>query len=91
MIDHLREYVRGDVHSQTVESFFSLVKRGIMGSFHHVSRKHLHRYLSEFDFRWNLRQVPDGVRFVEAVKTVAGKRLYYRTPKGARAAGCDAT
>jgi transposase-like protein len=91
VIDHERAYAIGDVHINTAESYFSLFKRGLIGSFHHVSRKHLPRYLAEFDFRWNLRKTPDGARFAEAVKAVAGKRLYYRTPKGSRAAGCDAT
>jgi ISXO2 transposase-like protein len=50
-----REYVRGDVHTNTVEGFFSLLKRGINGSFHHVSKGHLFRYVDEFSFRYNTR------------------------------------
>jgi transposase-like protein len=58
-VDHGRyEYVRGDVHTNTVESAFGLFKRGIIGSFHQVSRKHLDRYLDEFEFRFNNRKNP---------------------------------
>ena len=56
MVDHGRcEYVRGDAHSNTAEGFFSILKRGLIGTFHHVSEAHLHRYLAEFDFRYNHR------------------------------------
>jgi transposase-like protein len=54
-----RVYVQGNVHTNTVESAFSLLKRGIVGSFHQISRKHLHRYLSEFEYRFNRRELPD--------------------------------
>src|SRR5437868_417447 len=50
------EYVRGLAHTNTVEGYFSLLKRGINGTYHHVSEKHLHRYLAEFDFRYNSRK-----------------------------------
>jgi transposase-like protein/transposase len=57
------EYARpGGIHSNTVESAFALLKRGIYGTFHNVSRKHLHRYVAEFDFRWNRRNLDDGAR-----------------------------
>lgn len=56
-IAHKYEYVRGNVHTNTIESAFSLLKRGIMGSFHQVSIKHLSRYLSEFEYRFNRRSV----------------------------------
>ncbi len=49
------EYVRGDAHTNTIEGFFSIMKRGIIGTYHHVSEAHLHRYLAEFDFRYNTR------------------------------------
>lgn len=75
-----KEYVRGSVHVNTAESFHALVKRGIVGTFHHVSKKHLHRYLNEFDFRWNYRKVKDGERTLEAIKGFEGKRLMYTTP-----------
>jgi transposase-like protein len=78
-----REYVRGDVHSNTVEGFFSIVKRGIHGIYHNVSKRHLHRYLSEFEFRYNYRHVEDGERTRLAIKSSEGKRLLYRHPKQA--------
>jgi transposase-like protein len=55
-----REYVRGDVHSNTIEGFFSLLKRGLIGIYHNVSREHLHRYLAEYEFRYNHRELDDG-------------------------------
>ena len=72
------EYVRGEAHTNTVESSFALLKRGVIGAFHHVSKTHLGRYLSEFDFRWNSRKTTDGERTVLAVAGFAGKRLKYR-------------
>ncbi|HTR60380.1 MAG TPA: IS1595 family transposase [Candidatus Binataceae bacterium] len=82
MTDHTaREYAKPDgTHSNTVESAFSLLKRGIYGTFHNVSRKHLHRYVAEFDFRWNARKIDDGARTVRAIKSSVGKRLRYREP-----------
>jgi transposase-like protein len=74
----LGEYVRGDVTTNTVEGVFSLLKRGVMGTFHSVSRKHLPNYLGEFEFRWNTRKVDDGTRVGRAIKAVQGKRLEYR-------------
>ncbi len=73
-----REYVRGDVHSNTVEGFFSNVKRGITGIYHAVSKEHLHRYLSEYEFRYNHRDLEDGARTAAAIKASEGKRLTYR-------------
>ncbi len=72
------EYVRGDVHSNTVEGVFSLLKRGVMGTFHSVSRKHLPNYLGEFEFRWNTRKDNDGLRVGKAIRAMDGKRLEYR-------------
>ena len=60
------------------ESFFSLLKRGVHGSWHHVSREHLPKYASEFEFRWNHRKITDGERLEKAVARVEGKRLTYR-------------
>jgi hypothetical protein len=74
------EYVRGEVHSNTVEGFFSLIKRGIYGTYHSVSRHHLHRYLSEFEYRYNTRKMDDGERVSVAIKRAQGKRLRYREP-----------
>ena len=62
------------------ESVFSLLKRGMYGVYHNVSKRHLHRYLAEFDFRWNHRTVEDGERTVAAIKGSEGKRLMYREP-----------
>lgn len=73
-----KEYVRGEVSTNTIEGFFSLLKRGINGTFHHVSRQHLHRYLAEFDFRYNARKVSDVERSIAALKSTEGKRLKYR-------------
>lgn len=61
-VDHSKEYVRGIIHTNFAESFFSLLKRGILGTFHHVSERHLPLYLSEFDFRWTNRERTDAER-----------------------------
>jgi transposase-like protein len=77
----IEEYVRGDAYSNTAEGFFSILKRGVYGTFHHVSEAHLHRYLAEFDFRYNTRAalgVDDTQRTDEAIKGSTGKRLTYR-------------
>jgi hypothetical protein len=77
------EYVRGDVHSNTVEGYFSIFKRGMKGVYQHCGEKHLHRYLAEFDFRYNNRSalgVEDGERAGRALKGIKGKRLTYRAP-----------
>jgi transposase-like protein len=74
------EYVRGDVHTNTVEGFFSLLKRGIYGTFHAVSKKHLHRYVAEFEFRYNTRHMDDGERVLQAIRGAEGKRLMYAQP-----------
>jgi transposase-like protein len=70
-----REYARGDVWTNTAESSFALIKRGLMGVYHAVSKKHLHRYLGEFDFRWNTRNLNDGQRTSLAIESAMGKRL----------------
>jgi transposase-like protein len=72
-----KEYARGDVHVNNCESFFALLKRGLMGSFHHVSRKHLGRYSNEFAFRWDTRKVSDEERLDAALRLAEGKRLRY--------------
>ena len=74
------EYSRGDVTTNGVESSFALLKRGIVGTFHQISKKHLPLYLAEFDFRWNQRKVTDGERTVAALKKSEGKRLMYKDP-----------
>jgi transposase-like protein len=75
-----REYAFGDIHTNTVESSFAILKRGIMGIYHNVSREYLHRYLWQFDFVWNNRYLNDGERTFVAIKSAEGKRLMYRTP-----------
>ena len=72
-----KEYARGDVNTNTAESSFALVKRGIIGTYHNVSKEYLHRYLWQFDFVWNTRKMNDGERTVEAIKSAEGKRLMY--------------
>jgi transposase-like protein len=77
------EYVRGDVHTNSVEGYFSIFKRGMKGVYQHCKEKHLHRYLAEFDFRYNHRIAlgcSDIDRTIAAVKGVEGKRLMYRQP-----------
>ena len=74
------EYVRGNAHTNTAEGFFSILKRGINGVYHHVSEKHLDRYLAEFGFRYNSRKVEDFVRIGIAIKQIEGKRLTYKVP-----------
>jgi transposase-like protein len=76
-------YVRGDVHTNTVEGFFGLMRRGIYGSFHHVSVGHLGRYCDEFSFRYNARKMSDGARAALIVDGAEGKRLTYRQPSKA--------
>lgn len=76
-----KEYVRGDVTTNTVESSFALLKRGLIGTFHSVSEAHLQRYATEFDFRWNHRVklgVNDEQRTAAILKGIEGKRLTYR-------------
>jgi transposase-like protein len=77
-VNHADEYVRGDAHTNTAENFFSLLKRGINGIYHHVSEAHLPRYLAEFDYRYNNRSMTDSERTRQALSMVEGKRLTYR-------------
>ena len=82
MVDHgADEYVRGDAHSNTAENYFSILKRGVYGVFHHVSEAHLHRYLAEFDFRYSNRQAlgcDDLERADRILGGIVGKRLTYQ-------------
>lgn len=75
-------WVDGDVHTNTVEGFFSLIKRGVYGVFHSVSPKHLNRYVSEFEFRYNTRDMDDGDRTARAIRGAVGKRLMWASPLG---------
>ena len=81
-VNHQRgEYVRGTAHSNTAENFFSILKRGVIGTYHHVSEAHLSRYLAEFDFRYSNRSglgVNDTIRTDKLLVAIAGKRLTYR-------------
>lgn len=77
------EFARGDVTTNTIEGFFSIVKRGLNGIYHAVSKEHLHRYLAEFEFRYNNRELDDGPRTGKAIRAAEGKRLMYREPVGA--------
>lgn len=92
-VNHSRkEYVRGKAHTNTVEGYFSILKRGLVGTYHHVASPHLHRYVAEFDFRYNNRELikhkagykkrvggfNDKERADIALKQIAGKRLTYR-------------
>lgn len=73
------EYVKpGNIHTNTVESYFSLLKRGIMGTFHHVSAQHLDGYCGEFSFRWNMNKNTDTERAIALLAATQGKRLVYK-------------
>jgi transposase-like protein len=89
-INHtIDEYVRGNVHTNTVEGFFSVFKRGMKGTYQHCGEKHLHRYLAEFDFRYSNRSalgVNDFMRAEIAAAGIKGKRLTYRPSNSARKA-----
>lgn len=75
-----KEYARGDVNTNTVESSFALGKRGLIGIYNNVSKEHLHRYFWQFDFIWNSRGFNDGERTVLAIQAAEGKRLIYKGP-----------
>jgi transposase-like protein len=84
------EYVRGDIHTNTVEGYFSIFKRGMKGIYQHRGEKHLHRYLAEFDFRYNNRSrfgIDDTRRADIAMRGIEGKRLTYRRINGQEAHG----
>ncbi len=79
------EYVRGDAHTNTIESYFAILKRGVTGTYHHVSQQHLKRYLAEFDFRYNERaalNVTDSERAEKVVRGTVGKRMTYQGTDG---------
>lgn len=83
-VDHSKfEWARGDVHTNTLEGYFSIFKRGLVGTYQHMDKRHLQRYLAEFDFRMNTRAklgVNDIQRTKIALKSIEGKRLTYRRP-----------
>jgi hypothetical protein len=79
------EWGRGSVHTNTVEGFYSVFKRGMKGVYQHCSERHLHRYVAEFDFRYNNRVrlgIDDVTRTGEALRGIVGKRLTYRDSPG---------
>jgi len=76
------QYVDGNANTNTAESYFALLKRGVVGTFHHISKQHLFRYCDEFSFRWNNRKETDGQRTENAIKGFVGKRLIYKTIAG---------
>ena len=78
-----QEYTRGDVHVNTVEGFWSLLKRGIIGIYHQVTEKHLHRYCGEFDYRYNTREEKDCDRFTSTFKHIEGRLTYKELIKAA--------
>ena len=71
--DHSLEYVRGDVHTQGIESFWSLLKRGVNGTYHHLSREYLDRYIDEFTWRHNRRHLSDGERLADLLGQTEGR------------------
>jgi hypothetical protein len=77
VIDHAEQYVKGNIHTKGIENFWSLLKRSIKGTYVSVEPFHLFRYLDEQSFRFNTRRGKDADRFVQAVKSIAGKRLTY--------------
>ena len=79
-VDHGKEYASGDRHSNNAENFFSILKRGVIGTYHHWSQAHIHRYLAEFDFRYSTKDITDAERTAIALCNARGKRLYYRQP-----------
>ena len=83
VVRHSRgEYSLGDVHTNTIEGYFSIFKRGMKGVYQHCAKKHLHRYLAEFDFRYNAREalgVDDADRFSKVLSGISLRRLTYQT------------
>ena len=75
------EYVRGDVHTNTMENYFSIFKRGMKGIYQHCGKRHLKRYIGEFDFRYNTRNLTDWERTGKALRGIEGKRLTYGGPQ----------
>jgi len=86
-IDHAKEYVRGNVHTNGLESFWALLKRGIRGTYISVEPFHLFRYLDEQAFRFNERENDDAGRFLKGIVGVIGKRLQYASLTGQQAVG----
>jgi len=77
VLHRIKEWTFHGASINQAESYFALLKRGVHGTFHHVSKQHLHRYCDEFSFRWDYRKVKDGERTVQAIRGMEGKRLMY--------------
>jgi hypothetical protein len=76
----IKEYARGDVNTNSIESFFARIKRQIGGTYHNVSKEHLHRYVTHAEYLYNCRKMNDGERIGNLIKSADGKRLVYREP-----------
>lgn len=75
------EVIEGEVHTKTIKGYFSIFKRGMKGVHQHCGKKHLHRYLAEYDFRYSFREATgynDGDRSTQALKGIIGRRLTYQ-------------
>jgi transposase-like protein len=77
VIDHEETYVSGDIHTQGIENYWSLLKRGLYGIFQHVNKKYLPQYLSEFQYRYNARNITDAERFAKLMSQVDGRLNWY--------------
>ena len=77
VINHEETYVNGDIHTQGIENYWSLLKRGLYGIFHHVDKKYLPQYLNEFQYRYNQRDVTDAERFANLMAQTQGRLLWY--------------
>lgn len=73
-----KKFQRGKVHTNTVEGYFGIFKRGLVGVYQHMGSQHLHRYLTEFEFRYNARDITDVERTAMALLSIGGKRLEYK-------------
>ena len=82
VIRHKSEYVRGAVHTQGIESYWAILKRGLYGTFHHVDAGYLGHYLSEFEYRYNARTISDAERFSALMAQTQGRVLWFcQTPQ----------
>ena len=77
VIRHESEYVRGEVHTQNIESFWAVLKRGLIGTYHHVDAAYLHQYVGEYEFRHNTRQIKDVERFMALASQTEGRLDWY--------------
>jgi transposase-like protein len=77
VIRHESEYVRGDIHTQNIDSFWAVLKRGLIGTYHHVDAAYLHQYVAEYEFRHNTRQIKDADRFMALASQTDGRLDWY--------------